>query len=832
MDKASSVLAALDAGKLPSTQQLSQFIDWLDHVGIASIEPSSSSNLSSQGRLLAKRVRHVLEAYKKLGANKNGDNIVQEAIWHLTQGDLETTGIDSEQAKADLAALRKAVRTLLSIIWTSLSSESGSLVTDFASFTRLSLADAAELIESSAASAKESLRGIEQGVQKGQRTSIIGRDKNRVEEESKDVKVQWEHGMDAVKGAGDSVIDVGRNVSSSVKEASERTSNRVHDAYLKVHFPFFVRQFEILMLIKICERARTDSKYRDSIETIISVLQKRVHQTLDATQTGSLAAFFNDSTQEQHVPKALDLLQTVLERLSSMSLEPLMAKVRICLNTVAGDEKLRKWFDDFFDLARKNLVMEGYVQSEESKSQRKELRSRWKVLLDEEDGKWFKAVNEVKAELVKFQDGISADKDLSELRDAHARLGQDIERGLVEVGDQAETGLEALMERATWFWQDLFRVYVPRLVNFFGDLPIPRTEYKDTEIEFVLENLDISSLNLLPSHVYIRNITDVDITTASSPTASAHTSVGTLTRIKVDAVQLSLKDVSFWYKDLQVSALSPGSFTGLLALTLPPQGVSLDIKVRLIPHNIPSSSPDSRASRGHFHVVEHVHVSISEDVQLEVKESNHGLLLAMFKPIFVLRLRDALEKTLANQVRAAIEWADAVAYDVGRRREVFEDTGAVGGGASLLAAIWSEIGRIKRESSQSGSRVEWRATGTGLIVEQAGGNIQFAMGAEPQILSGEKRGPIGTASEPLANRVEAVVQDATGVNVREAVGQVHSDGIGPRAQVKQAAGQIQDQLKGLARDGRRKLQTFQKAVEAKKAQEEKTKGWRSHAFDI
>ncbi|KAG6889628.1 hypothetical protein C0992_004584 [Termitomyces sp. T32_za158] len=797
MDKASSVLAALDAGKLPSTQQLNQFIDWLDHVGIASIEPSSSTNLSSQGRLLAKRVRQVLDAYKKLGANKNGDNILQEAVWHLTQGDLETTGIDSDQAKADLAALRKALRTLLSIVWTSLSSESGSLVTDFASFTRLSLADAAELIESSAASAKESLRNIEQGVQKGERTTITGRDKKRVEEESGDVKVQWEHGMDAVKGAGDSVIDASRNVSSSVKEASDRTTNRVHDAYLK-----------------ICERARTDSKYRDSIETIISVLQKRVYQTLDASKAGSLAAFVNDPTPEQHIPKALDLLQLVLERLSSRSLEPLMARVRVCLNTVAGDPKLRKWFDDFFDLARKNLVSEGYVQSEESKLKRKELRSRWKALLEEENGKWLNAVNEVKAELVKFQEGLSADKDLSDLREAHIRLGQDIERGLVEASDQAETGLEALMERATWFWQDLFRV----------------TEYKDTEIEFVLENLDISSLNLLPSHVYIRNITDVDITTASSPTASARTSVGTLTRIKVDAVQLSLKDVSFWYKDLQASALSPGSFTGLLALTLPPQGVSLDVKVRLIPHTIPASSPDSRAARGHFHVVEHVHVSISEDVQLEVKESNHGLLLAMFKPIFVLRLRDALEKTLANQVRAAIEWADAVAYDVGRRREVFEDTGAVGGGASLLAAIWSEIGRIKRESTASESRVEWRATGTGLVVEQAGGNIQFAMGAEPQILSGDKKGPLGTASEPLANRVEAVVQDVTGVDVREAAQQVQTEGAS--RQVKHAAGHIQEQAKGLVRDGQKRLQTFQKAVETKKAQEEKSKGWRSHAFDI
>ncbi|KAG6816342.1 hypothetical protein H0H87_006847 [Tephrocybe sp. NHM501043] len=566
------------------------------------------------------------------------------------------------------------------------------------------------------------------------------------------------------------------------------------------------------------------------LKSVLSVARKRVHHTLDCSKSGSLASLVNDPTPEQHVPKALELIQTLLERLSGIPLEPLLDKVKVTLNTIAGDPQLHKWFDDFFALARKNITHQGYVRSEESNKKRKELRTRWKNLLDEEDGKWRKAVDDVKAELTKFQEGLSADRDLTQLKEAHIQLGQDVERGLVEAGDQAETGLEALMERATWFWQDLFRVYVPRLVDFFGDIPIPRTEYKDSEIEFVLENLDISSLNLLPSHVYIRNITDVDITTTDSSTASAHTSVGTLTRIKVDAVQLALKDVSFWYKELNASAFSPSSISGLLALTLPPRGISLDVKVRLIPSTVPSSSPDSRHSRGHFHVVEHVSVGISEDVQLEVKESNHGILLAMFKPIFVIRLRDALEKTLAGQVRAAIEWADAVAYDVGRRREVFEDTGAVGGGAAVLAAVWSEVGRFRRERSQAGTEVEWRATGTGVVVEQGEGDVQFAMGAEPQILSGEKRGPLGTASEPLGKRVGAVVQEVTGFDVSEAAERAQGmDVDGAKGQVKQTAGQIQEQL---VKDGQKKVQTFQRSVEVKKVKEEEKEGWRSAAFDV
>ena len=90
-----------------------------------------------------------------------------------------------------------------------------------------------------------------------------------------------------------------------------------------------------------------------------------------------------------------------------------------------------------------------------------------------------------------------------------------------------------------------------------------RTEYKDPEIEFVLENLDISSFNLLPSHVYIRNITDVDITTFAAAAAS-HTKVGTLTHVHIKALQLKLHNVSFWFKDKN-STLG-GQFTGCSSL--------------------------------------------------------------------------------------------------------------------------------------------------------------------------------------------------------------------------------------------------------------------------
>jgi hypothetical protein len=68
------------------------------------------------------------------------------------------TRADKDQAIADVNAIRSAIRNLLSIVWSNVSSEGSSLFQDIMSFLRLSIADAAELVQEQAGCAKESLR--------------------------------------------------------------------------------------------------------------------------------------------------------------------------------------------------------------------------------------------------------------------------------------------------------------------------------------------------------------------------------------------------------------------------------------------------------------------------------------------------------------------------------------------------------------------------------------------------------------------------------------------------------------------------------------------------
>ncbi|KAF8888376.1 hypothetical protein CPB84DRAFT_1849617 [Gymnopilus junonius] len=789
MDKATSVTAAFQTGKLPSTQQVNHFINFL----VAQVEPSQDQ-LSGQGRVLVKDVIAVLRAYQQLGANKNSDNILQEAVWHLTEGDLTVApgGRQSrDRALQDLNAIRDALRNVLNIVWSSVTSEGTSLFEEFFSVARLFLADAAEVVEEQAGRTKDSLRRTEDEVQSGHRDPL-GRDKQRLEEEN-DTQVAWEHKMDT----------------------SSKLARRPL-ALLKARPPLPKRSgIRPLQGSRMRSgKAKSDQEYRQSLDQVFEILQARFDKSVDiaADPNATLADFIADPTPDQHIPKALEQFRSLFERLANTSLEPASS---IC------DQDVKTWFNDSFALARKNLTEPDYARSDESEAKRREMRQRWDGLLNK-DAKWKESVDGLNQELDKIATGLANDADLNRVKDAHAKLGQDIQQQFLEAGVDAQ--MQGAVEQITWFWQDLFKVYIPKLFSKMRDVPIPRTEYKDAEIEFVMENLDISSVNILPSHVYIRNVTDIDINTADTTTKPSTTAVGTLTHVNIKAIQMALKDVSFWYKDKESSGMKPSEFSGLLGLTLPPQGVELDLEVRLIHANARGS--ESREAKRRFSSVERAHVSLSNDVQIAIKQSNHKVLTTVFKPMVKKRLREALQKTLSEQVEAMVDWADSIAYDVAQRKVVFEDAG-LGTGGSLMAAIWSEIGRLQKTG-----QVDVQMTGTGLVAHHAEKGKSLAMGVEPQILSGGKHGPMAAGAEPIDQKVQRMGEQS-GVNPREIAQSGGSTGMdADQSQAVGLAGEIGGRTQGVLREGKKRAAEFERSVDKKKEMEMTTTGWQSSAFDV
>ncbi|KAI1786208.1 hypothetical protein LXA43DRAFT_1111273 [Ganoderma leucocontextum] len=776
MDKSSSVAAAFHAGKFPSQQQISKAIDSALSSPFLISEPSDDvGELSEQGRKLQGGFRQLLLAYKKLGDNKNADDIIQESLWHLSEADFSSvstsaTDVDTEQAKADARALAYALRTLVSVISENLAHEGRSVFHDFASFMRLSLADAADMVSDKAHGAAGALRDVDKEVQEGERSELGTKRKAHDKPEDTDVRAKFEKGMDTAKEAGSKAIGAGQAAAQTTQELAQRSTSRVQEAFYKT-----------------CDRAQSDESYHKSISTIFDLADKWIRRCLDAAgdvnQGTTLDAFIDDPTSEKHLITAIRGFREFLERLANgKSLDGFFGALRVCGVDIQQDSDIRAWFDKLLAHLHTSLDQPGFVRSEEAEDQREELHKEWEHA----------DFAELKREAAEFQRAIDHDEDLCELRRARARLAEDIENMLLAAGT---AGAHTFMDRAPWFWQDSFNVYLPRIVQSIKDIPIPRTEYKDNEVEFVLEDLDISQFSLLPGHAYIRNITDIDIKAPSA--GKADVAVGTLTRVYLQGLQLQLKEVSFYYND-KTATMGPSEFNGLLEFTLPPQGVDIDIVVRSIP-NTPEGLRE-RERRTSFVDIQRVDVKLSEDATLTIKESNHPILVTLFRPVMRARLRDAIETVLRQQIRGTLEHLDALAWDVGRRAEVFEDTG-LPRGASLVAGFWSELGHIRRTQDRTASLLSgWTATGTGVVKDDK--DVQFAMGVEPQVLSGEKRGPKGTFAESLGEREEG----------EEAMGVV-------------------EQVKEMAKEKVREVRSWKDTLQQKAEEERQRPGWQSSAFD-
>lgn len=215
------------------------------------------------------------------------------------------------------------------------------------------------------------------------------------------------------------------------------------------------------------------------MSTIFTIASKWLNRTLDSAATAdeatSLDTFIDDPTEEKHVHHALVNIRTLCERLAGgKSLDDLGAKFRACALDVKQDKDLKAWFEDFFTHVHSGLETPGYARSQEAQAKHEQLERRWKELLDNHSDvakKWKSDLDIFRRESREFQQAIADDADLRHAREAHARFVRSVEQSAVAGGG---LGLQSALEKAVWFWQDLFNVYAQRILRVLKSIPIPR----------------------------------------------------------------------------------------------------------------------------------------------------------------------------------------------------------------------------------------------------------------------------------------------------------------------------------------------------------------------
>jgi hypothetical protein len=781
MDFIGGFMAASSAGKLPTTKQSNDLANWLLKSPLLQLEASaagSGGKLSEHGTEILRDIREIVEAYQAAATEKNGDDILQDALFTLGRTgrrQYETQGENTQQSEAQadaqdfVGAARVAIEAFLGgVNWGG----------ETAHFARMTGADVAEAIEKTARDAKDNLR------ERDEAPSYGDQDRDAMDVDDRDARAKYEQRMDTVKETGSQAIGAGQTIQGRTGDVSNKTIERLDEASYR-----------------IAERAQNDPEYRRAIDTLFSIYDKYKNRSIDRAQrvqdpnNNEIEEELADILGGGEVPSALKNIRVLVERFAGgKSLQDVFSAAAACGADLREDQEVRRAVDDYEAFIRKSMDEPGYIESDEYRQRRRELRQQWERLQsrDTDAGrKWNQDVQRLQQESREFNEAVAKDGSIQRLKNAHIKLAKHIASLAPTVGKFA-------IGQASWVWSDLSDVVLPRVFAMLKEIPLPRTEYVDDETEFVLENMNLESLQLLPGRFKITNQTSIDVDAPGPAAGESKKDMSNKTRIQFTGVQLKLKQLSFYYHDKQAAAMAPGTVTGLLDVTIPEKGLDVDLQVSLLPT---ASGAKQREKRRAFHRVEHVSVSL-DDVTIAMSKTNHPVTITLFKPAVRARLLATLKTSLEHYIRVGIETLDGIAYDVHDRAQVFADAARTENsfGAHVLG-LTSVLGRMAREGRLSEGL---RTTSAGFVKDDPQTNTAFAMGTAPQILHGDKHGPVATGVRPGSE----VQRGEPGQAAKGAAQKVKGEGVPVE------------------------VESFVDSVARKREAEKKSEGWRTRAYEL
>jgi len=196
---------------------------------------------------------------------------------------------------------------------------------------------------------------------------------------------------------------------------------------------------------------------------------------------------------------------------------------------------------------------------------------------------------------------------------------------------------------------DFFNVFLPLAIQSIQYIPVPRLTISAPSIDLLLENLilepgqAINNSSFLPSRMRVETQNTLEIRKGRCRTCSSITSLAT---IKLDGITLRAEDVGYWLRTYHGLIIPGFTDTGLASFSIDKRGMDLHIDVEIAKNRI-SNILSLRGVRVRIHSLSYT-----------LRQSRFSFLSWLFKPLFKYLVRRALERAIAENVQAALEFMD------------------------------------------------------------------------------------------------------------------------------------------------------------------------------
>ncbi|KAI7544016.1 hypothetical protein KC317_g16126, partial [Hortaea werneckii] len=661
------IYEAFAKGKVPSNKQIdvamNSALQW---------DPLKNppKKLSTEGQQLVGDLRDVIEKAKILLLSKNQGNLLQDFIWQtqgVGAGNAQKPGapVDKETAKQQGNEAAEGLKTLGNLLITN--GQFRKLLSDMTVLLRDIAADSAQKTADKARPSEDQMKQIDVPAEdntwhekpdlskenlKNQAKSRAPIGKKEAKEAAgdaaeaghpegsrdpsdaaalaaKDQQEGTQSGVDAksaTTAGGKSLKNkFSENMSEEQKEKMRQYRERTNN-YFKNKMPKERRDQLVFRLKKMVVEIQGHQDYSKAIDTLLRLAEEYTGHTKNVAGQGQGAV---KGAHDQDTLKSAETdLITLLERFAnSTSFDDLKEAVNQIYRDADNDPELKDWFKDMNQYIRKCLQEQGYILEESSNERWHKLYDQGNFLLRE---RYRNHTNRVFDE-VKFLAG-QFDEDAQ-----NKAFAESMNKLFKDLGNDQD----GKPQFKPHLLKDLTEVILPGFFENIRYVPIPRIEYSDKMVDAVIENLVIEGDNLAPnmfefgSDNYWRwgrkNIQNKNKNKVM---------------LSVSGVQMDLRDVAFYIK--RKEGFPSITDKGLMDVFLGGTGLSFKVAMETA----------DKSDKEHFFKINNVTVDV-QNMSLKLKQSNHKLLFALFKPMLMKVMRPVIQKVAEKQIRENVQKLDA-----------------------------------------------------------------------------------------------------------------------------------------------------------------------------
>ncbi|KAF8426692.1 hypothetical protein EV426DRAFT_636185 [Tirmania nivea] len=672
-------ILALRAGYMPSTDQLLQWARYA--MRNSGVLDSRNRGLSPPGRQFVRDLRAWIEAVADLAEQKNGDDKVQDFLYHTSRAQvsarLPSIGTSAAASTTDVHQLYSRLRLLFGLLYSS--PEFRKLAHDFTVIARDMFADAASLTASYASRAAEKAQSAAAQARPSEDELAHVDDPAGA---ALPTKEQGDAAAPGRAGAGrtPSKAELRRQTVEKSRTYAEETRRKAYAAgseiedYLKHKFPKQRRDAVINRLKKVVADIQSKPDFQETFEFIGSLMSDYITHIKDTIlQEGKKAKKDAQLQYDEHFTMALQRGREIIQAFAGgKSLDPIRDTLADVIRDVENDPDLSAFWEDVADLFKKMVREPGFAATDEADAEAHELFDRSKHLLEIKTDTYNWHVGKLFNEVGAFTTAIQNDKANRRVVAASQKVWSD-----AVVVDSRHGGVRFRTKLA----RDMRDVMLPKLIEEIKYIPLPRIEYQDRDYDVILENVVLESDQFLPHRLLFEAHTRAEYISTQTQ-AFTRSYSGATTRLSLYQLSLTLRDTSFVVR--KKTGLIPFSDRGFF-------DIDLTLSCDIVLDKVTDDYDDDDTPPDEWFRVRSVDVRVERFAYRY--NAYHSWAAKLCAPIVKPMVRRLVERVAGEKIREALEAVDREGHALVERVRVA--TIANKGGGSLEAWIQAVVSRPK-----------------------------------------------------------------------------------------------------------------------------------------